>query len=194
MSLVIPVGYAQVTYLFNGAGTPTGAAVTLGLDTDGAMTPEEIGELAQIAYNGNLSAFFDAEFEGENIRVKLGPNATGVSSDVVAPFGGTAVDADPEPPNTALLVQKRTALGGRSGRGRSFWPGLTSTQVVNGAIAPTTVAALDAAFEDFRQNFIAGLAIPVLFHDELSPVSTPTPIERFAVQGVAATQRRRLRR
>lgn len=194
MSLVIPAGFAQITYLFDGPGTPTGAAVTIGVENATGLDPTAIATAAQVAYNTELGPYFDDDFNGDTIRVKLGPNSTGVSADVTAPFSGAAADSDPEPPNTALLVQKRTLLGGRSGRGRMYWPGLTSTQVVNGAIAPATVTALQAAFEDWAAILAGAFLTPVLFHDELSPVLAPTEITSLEVQGIAATQRRRLRR
>lgn len=96
-------------------------------------------------------------------------------------------------PNVALLVEKHTALGGRHGRGRSFFPGLTEDAVGPDGNLTGDVAIIQAAGADFWQvvNDAAGSPAPLLLHSLEEP--DPTEIVGFVTQTKVATQRRRLR-
>jgi hypothetical protein len=102
------------------------------------------------------------------------------------------------PQNTAWLVKKVTALGGRRNRGRMFFPCLHEADVDNkGELTSGAVTA--------RQTEVEGLKIGGSIHTAFGFLGqiqilhetgsqTPTEVTDLIVQKVAATQRRRLRR
>jgi hypothetical protein len=96
-------------------------------------------------------------------------------------------------PATALLLNKRTNLGGRKGRGRCFLPGLSEGQVGADGMLAGSPSVIIAAAELFWEQMTVGtpLTDPVLLHsDETTP---PSPIVAFDASSQVATQRRRLR-
>jgi len=195
MALLIPAGFCQVNLFWTGASVPTGAQCTFALDAQAsAQTPTEIGNVVVDAYQtAGFSINLANNVNLVKVLVKEGPNATGPSAEVATGLnssGGTAGTA-----NTATLVSKNTALGGRQGRGRMFLPGVQEDQIDGaGVIAPAVVAALQSDVELMFSEIAVSDLFPVLLHDEASPITTPTPITSFTVQSTAATQRRRMRR
>ena len=195
MALLIPAGFCQVNLFFTGASVPTGAQCTFALDAQAfAGDPTAIGNVVIDAYTAagfTLNLANDVDLT--KVLVKEGPNATGPSAEVATGLdsaGGTAGT-----PNTAVLVSKNTALGGRQGRGRMFLPGVQEDQIsAAGIIAPAVVAALQSDVETFFGDIAVSDLFAVLLHDEASPITTPTPVTSFTVQSTAATQRRRMRR
>lgn len=188
--MIIPPGYAHVQHFFGGPGLPNGAAVTYGVS--GFLS----GGLSGAAVALHL-AFADAWENGicnsvhlEETRVKQGPNATGpfYAHQEVIPM---AVTGSQLPPNVALLVEKRTELGGRSGRGRFYIPGLPESDVdAAGVIVPANVVGFQAAADAFLAA-VEGIATGMfLLH---SASSDPTRVTDLTIDPVAATQRRRLR-
>jgi hypothetical protein len=110
--------------------------------------------------------------------------------------GTQGPNGSPAPPqNCALLVRKRTALGGRRGRGRMYLPPFPLAEGGidhAGKVDPALVSAWTASSQ---QAFNEGVS-PVLLHatSPKSPTPPPTPITSFLVDSMIATQRRRLRR
>lgn len=98
------------------------------------------------------------------------------------------------PPNTAFLIRKVTAAGGRKNRGRAFVPWVQEALCEDsGILTSGTPAAITDAFTDLSAAVGTALEVvgPVLFHS--NPVDAPTPITSYACQSLVATQRRRLR-
>jgi hypothetical protein len=107
------------------------------------------------------------------------------------------------PPNVAVLIKKRTALGGRRGRGRMYFPWFLGEGDADerGSISAAVQANLSAACENFRLAIAAASgAVPgtpmVLLHSTapLGPAVAPTPVIALVVDPLVATQRRRLGR
>jgi hypothetical protein len=125
-------------------------------------------------------------------RVKFGPNATGADGSAGPPIVGS-LNESPDSPQVAVLIKKRTALGGRQGRGRMFLPFLTEAQTDSGG--RMTAGAIDG-YQVAAGGFLAGLVsrdIPmVLLH--AAPEIVPTLVLALEVQSLVATQRRRLRK
>jgi hypothetical protein len=190
----IPFGFSQVNYLFEGPGLPTGAQVTLGVTRSGASPPAVEAEAFWDYWRDELLPLQHDGIDLVGCLVKHGPNATGASGTYTASESGSAAG----PGVTAavsLLVQKVTASGGRTGKGRFYIPGLLESSVVAaGAVDSGDLAAWQTGLDDFYARFIAVGADPVLLHSPDSPVSTPIEITEFRAQGVVATQRRRQRR
>jgi len=96
--------------------------------------------------------------------------------------------------NTALLVRKLTALGGRRNRGRLFMPGINEANVdPNGQITAGTFGGYVTGWNNVRTAIIALAQADdvVVFHD--TAPFTPTVVTALTAQQTVATQRRRLR-
>jgi hypothetical protein len=193
--MTIPVGYAQVNLFFDGTSAPEGAQVTLGLDIGSySGTADELAEAVGDEWVAHLMGALASTLHLNGVAAKFGPDATGPTGYV--PFdvaGGSAgVGA---PPNLAYLIHKRTALGGRAGRGRMYIPGVTESNVdPSGNLEGTTAADLTGLMETFRSVLDLAGVPPVILHQPGSPLVTPTPITEFAAASRAATQRQRMRR
>jgi len=112
----------------------------------------------------------------------------------ITPAAGT-LTGEPVPQNTAHLVKKITASGGRRGRGRMYVPTPTETNVApNGVLLTAYVTARQAELVSMKAALAAHADVGdlALFHD--SAPFTPTPITLLSLQSLVATQRRRLRR
>lgn len=103
--------------------------------------------------------------------------------------------------NTALLLRKVTALGGRKNRGRMYIPGPKETALdAGGFLVGTYLPDQEAAVASYLSGLRATLWFdePYLFHSydtAAPPVPLPAPTEITALhfQNRAATQRRRMR-
>lgn len=193
MPLLIPEGFAQITWLFGGLSAPNGAACTQGVEVGGSQTLPDIADAAKDAWVAGLAHVQDANCVLTGVRVKAGPNATGPQIEMGYSLGGTASGSGVVP-NAALLVRKLTNMGGRQGRGRMYVPGFTEQDVsssgtIGGAYLANVQGHADTTFDDL----VAALLIPVLFHDAAAPVTTPTTLVQYTVDATMATQRRRLR-
>jgi hypothetical protein len=193
--MLIPVGFAQINAIHTGSALPFGAQWTLGVDiTALAFTPTEVAQQFEAALlASNLYDSVAQNVTLTSVLVKFGPNATGESTLEPANEPGTVGTA--ASPNTAYLIHKNTAAGGRAGRGRFFLPGVSDAKIEpNGTLASGIASDLNTALNIFHAELVAGDLPPVLLHAEGSPISTPTPITSFSCDTRAATQRRRLRR
>lgn len=191
----IPDGYAQTNFIFGGAALPFGAEVTLASQVEGDInTPAELAEFMANAWSSEILGGQSSNITFLGTRVKFGPSETGPSAEFALSSPGGAASTTVSP-NTAYLVRKLTALGGRAGRGRMYVPGPNETTInAAGQVEPATLEAQ----QDNWDAFFDGLALlnvtPVLLHGDGAPLTTPTPITSFSVDGRVATQRRRLRR
>lgn len=192
--MLIPSGFAQANIQFTGAGVPHGAEVTIGLDHTGTgMTPTQVAQAVDNAYfDAGIPLLLADNVDETSILVKFGPNSTGPS--VIEATNNPSSGPGQAAPQLAWLVRKVTALGGRAGRGRLYWPGLPEAAVgETGIIVSASVVAMQTAMDTFLSELQGAGLPPVVLHAEGSPLSTPTPITDFVVQSLCATQRRRVR-
>lgn len=192
--MLIPLGYSQVNLRFTGTGLPHGAEVSFGVNqNDATQTPAVIADNVGQAYVENLLSVCANQVKLTEILVKSGPNDEGPSAVVAMDLTGVANYGDVIPSNT-LLVRKNTAMGGRRGRGRNFWPLIGESAVGNGGfIQGETLALFQQRFDFFLQK-LQGLDMPmVLLHGEQTKPTPPLYITGLSVQPQIASQRRRLR-
>lgn len=192
---MIPEGYAQVTLGWTGGSLPTGAANVFGVETSDPTTPLAIATavrqaILDVGLLGNLSS----SVAQSSIRVKQGPTDIGPSGDFPgAGTGGSAGQIGAS--QLGVLVQKVTAFGGRSGKGRLYIPGAVETGIdVDGSLTPAYQTTLQTVFANFRQELIDAGFPMVVFHRPGSPLTEPTPVTSMSVQDRPGTQRRRNRR
>lgn len=190
--VTIPSGYGQLTLVHTGAGVVGEAVWTQGFQNAGADDATTIGD----AFKGFLVAsdYFDrlsTTCTVTEIRVKLGPSATGESAVVSVGNEGT-IGGQPVSPNVACLIVKNTALGGRHGRGRLFIPCLAAAALDDSAHFDQIHAdGIASDLQGIWAAMLLGGQAPVLLH---SDAVTPTPLTSFAGISRIATQRRRNRR
>lgn len=194
--MIIPSGYGQVNIKFSGTALPTGAEVTHGFKLDGSgVTPTDMANSYIAAIDaGDWKLNWHSGCTVTSVLVKFGPNDTGPSAEVPCSILGLYT-ANGCSPNVTFLIHKNTVLGGHAGKGRMFWPGAPDGEYDNaGVISPATVVAaqsdLDELFTDM-DSVVDGL---YLLHADGSPITTPTKVTGWSLDGTVATQRRRLRR
>lgn len=188
--MVIPVGFAQVNLRFTGTAVPTGAEMTFGVQNVAALTADALADSVGDDWVGTaIEGFYVPQCQLNTIHVKLGPNSTGAMSDLGYVAVGTATGT-PASPAVAALISKITGLGGREGRGRMFFPGLSETSVDVGGVW-LAQASHQAACSDFLADLEASGTPMVLLHNS---GTSPTPVTSLNVSPTLATQRRRQRR
>lgn len=203
MTIIIPDGFALITYtwqsiLFDSGG----AATTHGTTTNGLPLP---------AVAGNWAAAMQ-----EEILPLMTPDVTLVSvtavtddlsAEITVGEAGGSSETTMNAPNVAVLVKEVTASRGRRGRGRMFLPGLAfDSQVTSsGLMASGYVDSLQAAIDSFRLSAQTpdGMEMVVLQRttptvnppeNPTPPLSPPPEVTDLQVQSKVASQRRRLRR
>lgn len=190
--MIIPVGYAQVNYIFGGDGLPHGAQVTFGVDNrDSDADALTVATEASTAWTGNIQAATNQHVTLLSVLAKKGPNSTGASAEISVGEAGANTTGDFQP-NCCALVKKITALGGRHGRGRTYWPVLGESDIDNaGVVKSTFLSGFQGAVDDWLDALAAANLPLVLLHASASV--SPTPVTSLSVETVIATQRRRLR-
>nr|CRY97734.1 hypothetical protein [uncultured prokaryote] len=205
MAVLIPAGFGQVGMELRNSGDPDSWYMTFGVAIDRPEVEDSV-----------IGAKINQAFE-ESWLLSMTANTTLVGCQFtrgVAPFENiTSFTASGEtgdgstgrlPQNCALLVAKRTALGGRRNRGRFFVPNVLTDGAVDnvGVIGQPTVDAFQAVADQFLGDLAdedyEGYAISlpmVILHNEASSGTTPSPttVNKLTVDGRISTQRRRLR-
>lgn len=189
--MIIPTGYAQINLRFTGSNLPTGGEVAFGVGAGGATAEDICQDVADTIGGVDLFDRISSAVTLTTVQAKLGPNATGASAELPVAIPGDAGGAC-SPPQVAWLVKKSTALGGRKGRGRLFFPGVPETSVSEAGVLDGTVAT---AFQGLLTDWLDALSLSghamVLLHTDST---SPTVVTSLSLQASVATQRRRLRR
>lgn len=115
-------------------------------------------------------------------------------ADIVSSTGIPGVETgDPLPSNVAVITSFRTPFAGPRFRGRSYWPCYTEPSSDGNILNSTTQTNLQAFWEDVITGFAAystGCELAVLSAAALAA----TEVTSVIVEGIFATQRRRLSR
>lgn len=96
--------------------------------------------------------------------------------------------------NTAVLIQKRTGLGGRRHRGRMFLPPILFADIGadnNGFLTPALLANLTSTFDFFMTN-LEDAEVPMVLHHGGVALDSQL-VTSLAPAPQLATQRRRMR-
>jgi hypothetical protein len=190
MSLRVPANHFEVVCHFTIPGQDGDVVSSLAFSGADAASPPNFTavttELAEL--QGNMSQ--DSVLTSMSFR--LGSAATDDPVEEVDVNLPGIASGECLPCNNALLVQKRTAFGGRRNRGRNFWPGLEKNGVSDaGLIASATLGGMQTNWEAMQAGMEALGYDPVLLHQQ-APFP-PTPVVTFTCQQKVATQRTRLR-
>lgn len=195
MSARIPPGFAEVWMQFTTPLDPEPMYSAFGIDLASGV-PMDQAEATSILGWSDLSVAptIGAEYFCGPGHVIAGQDGGDVRYDGThAAIPGTN-SGNSCPNNTAFLVRKVTAQGGRRGRGRMYWPGVPEGDVgPTGVLTSGALNDLGTACNLLKSNLEALLSVDglVLFH-ETAPF-TPTPITDLLHMPRVATQRRRMR-
>lgn len=198
MTVHIPPGYAQFSIEHWLTGYTRPAVTTMGLKVLGTESPM-IKDVAEQAYDVWADAFLpvmDNSITLRNAKAIIGQDG---GEPIIQEFAGGGKGAsvrESTSPALALMITKRTALGGRKNRGRTYYPwALAESQVDEmgtiaavGLTAWTTAAAQAlAGFDNEAPNSFLGGAY--LLHSD--PATPPTPITGWIPNPVIRTQTQR---
>jgi len=188
----LPVGYFQINLQFTGSAAPAGAEVVFGSKNDALLDVATVANLIQTNWDTNLKSKTNSLLTLDRIRVKAGPQATGVFIERAVGVAGTQVSA-PVSPQVSMMLVKNSLTGGRHGRGRTFWPGLPEAHVdPSGLIGSVDIAAYNTAFAAFLAQLNTDQLPMVILHND--GAVAPTIVTSWQVSSKVATQRDRLRR
>jgi hypothetical protein len=176
--------------------------VTWGVGTNAGLTEQEMVNLNMTWFGEAWAQELDTAITIESVTGYFGNTPPADPSIVIStntPRPGERTTGS-LPPNCAVLLQKRTGLGGRKNRGRLYMPHSVPEGAVNeaGIIDSVWVAThnTQAAIWMDRLTNGGGTSTPtpmVVLHS-LPSDPLPTPVTQLIAQSTLATQRRRLRR
>jgi hypothetical protein len=198
-----PPGFATCSYELRHSLLSRSAFITFAVDPT-ATDPQVVADQCVSAFGaaGSLLACIDQNVTMLAARVALGTDGT---SDVVAIGAGPIVctwAGSSLPPNCAVLVHKRTARGGRRGKGRMYIPWAAGSAIPeNGTVMAADVTRVGASFTAWRNALATNPGPLVLLHRNSepgipnpSPAGPPDTVTGHTVDPLIATQRRRLGR
>lgn len=192
--MIIPVGFAQLNFRFEGIPLPRTAECTIGVSLGAGVG--NAGDVAEAAFDAWVTAVMaDAQTSATAltaVTAKIGPNDVGP----VGFFGGldsgnnTGTAA---PPQVAAICRKLTDFGGRQNRGRFYIPSIPESEITeNGTLTPFYHSAIFNRCSTFFDELTANGLSPVVLHGGAA-FGSPTLCTGFRLEVLVATQRRRLR-
>lgn len=198
MSVIIPPGFGQVAFRFSLTGDPEVMITTMGYDLN-AVTGQSLADSLRTGFSAAAAfpaANILAGYTFLGVKVAVGqdggpPVVFEAPANVVGTNSGPAL-----PQNVSFLLRKVTALGGRRGRGRSYWPPAFLGEDSLSSIGMMSEAQR-SVIEDRMVNATAGpagVSLVLLHGPQVGPPTAPTPITDLILDALVATQRRRLRR
>jgi len=195
--VIIPPGFAHVAHVTTLDSDVEEMVTTYGVSLSDSPVPNELAEDLHTGWGNNIvTPLYGDTYQLVRTEVRIGQDGgeplQGVHSAVVLGIGSTAR----LPQNCAVLVQKRSALGGRANRGRMYVPGTLGESVVSdsGSITSSNLSGQQTAFNNFltalQVGFGSFVTDMVILH---SSALEPTIVTSLNVQQLISTQRRRLR-
>lgn len=192
---------AQVELVYNWAGQI--CQTVLHYTKSAPWTFEHLTELADVARANWITEMISRQPEtlaligvrAVDLSSETGPSVE-ISTDLPAP--GTAPNPS-LPNNCAIVVTKRTALRGRSYRGRIYHPGLMENQVAGNTVDPSSLVGIVQAWETFLALSLPeipdeALMVVLSLRNEGNPRTqgVATLVTGLTSDGTVDSQRRRL--
>lgn len=203
---IIPPGYADCSIEWRHSGMSRPAFVTHGVKLE-SLSNDLVADAVLGGWTEGVTSFLALVAT----EVTIGPATVRIGQDGGEPLvytstipAGVGTDnVEKLPPNNALLIHKRTARGGRRGRGRMFLPWFMGEGAVSetGSIIPSAVTIVQAAMNTILPN-LTGNSVPMYLLHDSSEVGTahptvpglPNAVTQLVVDPLVSTQRRRLGR
>jgi hypothetical protein len=194
----VPQGYAEVAFRQIQSGDNEEMLCTIGLAVDQLEAMSQAGaEAIANAWSNTIRTVQTTELAFRGCYVNMGPDGLGMRYVVDRNVAG-GVNMPPCVQNTAVLLKKSTALGGRRNRGRMYVPGIPEGKVFgNGQMVGVDHAAWNTQAINLRAELAALSFVGecVIFHTTVAGAEgiAPTAIVSMSADTRVATQRRRLR-
>jgi len=190
----VPIGYVDVWMRYLQAGDPEPMYTSLGFEIEEPPFTQANALALSNFLNDCLGPVISGDVNWTGSLCKVGSDGGDLIYEV-STFDPGGVASAPLPNNCAVLVRKRTEIGGKRGRGRMFIPGVSREGVDGAGMLNTgTKNAWSAATAlIFNANGTANTNVgqPVLFHQ--TPPYEPSVIVSLSVHPKISTQRRRMR-
>lgn len=199
MPTVIPANHADCAVILSHSDLARPAAITFGVErTTPADNAQAVADAVQNVAAAELDVILDSQ-------VTIGPtlvtytNTSGVTASTTSAtaLGQGAAVVTNVPPNVALIVNKRSLLPGRKGRGRWFVPwGMAEADVgENGRLTASFITSRNTQLQTILNAFTtAGVGLVILHDSASTPVPPPSLITDLLCGPIVRTQRRRLPR
>jgi hypothetical protein len=196
--MILPSGFAAVSIRLRHTGVVRPSAVTFGVDHPAGGNFPGSADFVLDAFIDTMATGFDASVEiGPCVmRIGIGTTEPLVDESSMALGSGTRTGSA-LPPNCALLVSKRTARGGRRGRGRLYLP-----WACNVTECDERGVVVDALLTDVSTRCAAllsalsagGYPMVVLHNAGNSTPGAPDVVTSLQPSSLISSQRRRLGR
>jgi hypothetical protein len=200
MPLDIPPGNAQIIHSLTLTGDAERMAITYGVDlaVEAPPNPNAIAASLHNVFFQNMGNILATGYQ--LVATEMRYSVTGETFPRIARHEevnpGTG-SSNLIPQNTAYLIHKVTAFGGRRNKGRFYLPGVGEPDVsILGALTTAEKTRIQNALNAWfvALNAIANIDDVVILHSSgITPTPAPTAVVGFLIDPVVATQRRRLR-
>jgi hypothetical protein len=201
---IIPPGYADISLELRLATMARSAFITFGVSCSGVPADQVAQEAMEPWFlpGSSMNSQLDngVVVVGCTARVGQDGGEALVSYAESGATGGATLTSLPA--NCAVLIHKRTARGGRRGRGRIFLPWtIGETFEESGLLNSATKTTLQTAANVWLANLSANSVPMVLLHsasapgvDEPTTPGSPNAVTSLIVDSLIGSQRRRLGR
>lgn len=196
--MATPPGFGDISVEMTYTAFPRSSFITFGVDptdTDPIIVGTKVAE--SMALVGSVLDLIDNAVTVAAIHVALGTDG-GEDLHAVVPRTDSGRSAAVNSPNNcAVLVHKRTARGGRRGRGRLYLPWSVQEAAVdeNGVILSSNVTTMQGKCNTWLTDMgTRGVPMVVLHSEGLTAEGPPNSVTSLVVDGIVGTQRRRLGR
>jgi len=156
-----------------------------------ATFPGALADMLFTALTDPVTEALTAESSMETVVVSQ--NSGGVvytGQTAGSPVFGDITDTQPLPAFNAVVIQKRTAVPGKSGRGRWYFPLIPETLVGNNSIDPADLDKYTSIMEEYTSGrVVSGLSCTAAHHSAKNDSLTEIIFSR--VDPVVGTQRGR---
>lgn len=203
MSVIIPEGYALLSYNMRARAANRPMAFTIGVWNSTISSIEanlSAYEAGMVASGMPFSAArFSSDYQYLGMSATIGTESGPIPWRVDREIDGTATIVPP-PPNVSVLVRKRTTRGGKRGRGRWYMPcaWISENMIDHLGNIDANISTVQGVVDDLIDGMAGADLVPQILHapsklDPAAPVPPPTDILAMSVQRRVATQRKRLR-
>lgn len=192
MTIIVPPGFAHIDLSFRHSLYQRDAHCTYGVNI--GENPEQIADFCLSAWMSAMNAHLDNNVTMREVTATIGQDGGDPLIDTALNTTPGGRSAESTPPALALLLTKRSGVGGRRNTGRMFLPWFNSEASVSetGIVAPSTMTSYQTAVTAWLAFHTNGTVPMVILHRTgISTPPSPTPVTQLVASNVISTQVRR---